>query len=124
MLEALIRITDPPKNSPKAKGDFVVVKLSPAVWSDLERKQFLIVKHEDATLESMLIEQRNNGERFPCIANPYAVFENEKMLVRSEKFVDAEKITKIPKEDITDPSKTKPILEKSDILVEIREAKK
>jgi len=116
MLEALIRITDGPQGSPKAKGDIICVKLSPAVWGTLEQKRFLVVKHEDAELEQQLLDQQKAGEPYPVISLPYAKYETvqgaEILKSQSTKFVDVDKIAAVPKEDVDDKTKEKPKLEK------------
>lgn len=123
MLEALVRVTAGKKDSPKAKGDIVCVKLSPAVWGTMERKQFIVTKLEDAILESKLLAMRAAGEPFPVISLPYAEFAGETLVQQSTKEVKVDSITKVPQGDIKDPTKEKPVLEKTDVVIETRVSK-
>lgn len=121
MLEALIRISDAPVNSPKGKGDIVCVKLSPATWGLRETKEFLIVKLEDAALETKLIAMQKAGEPFPVLIYPYAAYEvvtenplEVRLVKASSKMIEIDKVRDISKQDIDDKTKDKGIVEKED----------
>lgn len=131
MLEALIRITDPPNNSKvKARGDVVAVKLKGAVWGLLEKKRFVVVELVDAALETKLLAMAAKGEPHPVITNPYAEFEDfadpeiePVLLLQSKKKLDIALLDPQTQADLLNLTKEKPIL-KAVVIKEKLESEK
>lgn len=74
MLEALIAISDTPDGKGKA-GDVIVLALPGEPWGTKDRTNYLIAQWEDDTIESSLNDRLNEGEIWPVVVYPYAVYQ-------------------------------------------------
>ena len=106
MLYALVRITEPSRAAfGKARGDIVVVATSD-VFTDTERKEFQVVKWEDADLERGM-----KARRFGLMAYPYRERRGEDVVKNSTHRLRFDLLTKEERDKTENTTETKPAIE-------------